>query len=141
MTATAQRLSGPAGGLTHQTIGTQCLTGRVRQTSNRLTGCATRLHRLLCRLPNISERFADSPTGTERLLAELADASDGVVDGVDKALQDFRIPIKGCQRPIKDVVEVFKAHFEPRLGLHALDVDLDLAQADVDAGDDLEKVR
>jgi hypothetical protein len=51
---------------------TERLTGRVCQSSERLTGGATRPNCFLCGLPDISERLADRASRTERLLAQVA---------------------------------------------------------------------
>ena len=133
----AECLACCTGGLRNCTTRTQSLAGRVGQPAQGLTRRATGADRLLCRLPDIAERLALSTAGSERLLTKLADAPDRVVDGVDEAFEDLRIPIERGQRPIEDVVEVLESYLQLRLRLDAFDVHLHLAEADVDAGDDL----
>jgi hypothetical protein len=96
---------------------------------------------LLSRLADITECLGDCAAWAERLLAELADAADGVVDGLDEALEDLGVAIERRQRAVEDVVQVLQPNLQQRLRLHAADVHLDLVQMDVHASDDLEQVR
>jgi hypothetical protein len=136
-----ERLAGALGGLRNGTAGAQRLTGRVGESSKRLTRGAAWADSLLRRLADIAESLAHGTTGPERLLAEIADVSDGVVDGLDEALQDLGVPIERRQRAVENVVEVLQTHLQLGLCLDPLDVDLDLAQAHVDTRHDLQQVR
>jgi hypothetical protein len=116
------------------------LTGGIGETTERLARRASRLHGLLGRLADITQRLAHRATGTERLLPKLADVSDSVVDRLDEALQDLRVPVERRQRPVEDVVEILEPDLQLGLALEPFDVDLDLAQVDVHARDHLQQV-
>jgi hypothetical protein len=96
---------------------------------------------LLRRLSDVAECLSHGTARPERLLTELADVPDRVIDRVDEALQDLRITVESRQRTIEDVVEILETHLQPRLCFHAFDVDLDLAEVHVDASDHLQQVR
>jgi hypothetical protein len=115
----AECLAGLAGELTDRAAGAKCLSCRIRQPTN----C------LACR-----------SAGSQRLLADLADVADRVVERLNEPLENLWIPIQGRERAIENVVEILQPYLQSRLGLHALYVDLDLAQADMDSCDHLEKV-
>jgi ABC-type transporter Mla subunit MlaD len=116
------------------------LACRVRQPAERFARRSARLDGLLCSLSDVVECLRQTAARPEGFLAELADAADGVVDGLHQALEDLGVAIERRQRPVEDVVEILEAHLQPRLHFDALDVDLDLAQVHVHAGDDLQQV-
>jgi hypothetical protein len=91
-------------------------------------------------LPDVVERLADGAARPQRLLAELSDAADCVVERIHQPLEDLWIPIQRGQRTIEDVVQVLQPNLELRLSLDALDVHFHFAQVHVDARDDLEQV-
>jgi hypothetical protein len=115
-----ERLSRIACDLTDGPAGTKRLACGIRQSTNGL-GCR--------------------PTRAQGLLAQLSDVANRIVECLNEPLENFWVPIEGRQRAIENVVEVLQPHFQPRLGLHTLDVHLDFAHADVYARDHLEKVR
>jgi hypothetical protein len=115
----AERLARLAGELTDRAAGAECLSCRIRQPAN----C------LACR-----------SAGSHSLLADLADVADRVVERLNEPLENLWVPIQGCKRAIENVVEILQPYLQSRLGLDALYVHLDLAQADVDSCDHLKKV-
>jgi len=115
----AECLARLAGELTDRAAGAKCLSCRICQPAN----C------LACR-----------SAGSQRLLADLADVADRVVERLNEPLENLWVPIQGRERAIENVVEILQPYLQSRLGLHTLYVDLDLAQADVDSCDHLEKV-
>jgi hypothetical protein len=69
-----------------------------------------------------------------------SDVVRGGVDRLEQGLQDLGVVVDGGQGPVQDVVEVLQPDLEHGLGIDALDVELDLAAVDMDAGHQLEKV-
>ena len=92
---------------------------------------------MLGRLADVAKRLTDCTSWAERFLAKFADAADRVINGLDEALQDLRIPVESCQRPIENVVKVLEPDLQHRLGLDTGDIHLYLAQLDMDTGDHL----
>jgi hypothetical protein len=137
----AESLAGRIAELPDRPAWPERLSCCVGQAAKRLAGRTPRLHGLLRRLSDVAECLTDCAARPERLLPKLADAPDRVVDGLDEALENFRIAVEGGQRPIEDVVEVLKSHLQLGFGLYTLDVHLDLAEGDVHTCDDLEQVR
>jgi hypothetical protein len=127
--------------LSNRTAGAERLSSGVGEPADGTARGPARLDSLLRGLTYVIERLRQPTTGAERLLAQLADVADCVVDGMDETLQDLRVSVERRQRPIEDVVEILEADFEQRFRFDARDVNLDLAKVDVDAGDDLEEVR
>jgi hypothetical protein len=115
----AECLARLAGELTDRAAGAKCLPCRICQPTN----C------LACR-----------SAGSQGLLADLADVADRVVERLNEPLENLWVPIQGRERAIEDVVEILQPYLQSRLSLHAFYVHLDLAQADVDSCDHLEKV-
>jgi hypothetical protein len=108
-----------AGELTDRAAWAECLSCRIRQPAN----C------LACR-----------SAGSQGLRADLADVADRVVERLNEPLENLRVPVQGRKRAIENVVEILQPYLQSRLSLHAFYVHLDLAQADVDSCDHLEKV-
>ena len=133
-------LPGTAGELPDSTARTERLPCRIRQTADGLARHAARLHCFLCRLPHIAQGLADGATGAQCFLTDVSDATERVIDRLDKTLQDLGIPIQRRERPIQNVVQVLQPHLELALRLDALDVYLNLAQVDVNPGHHLEQV-
>jgi hypothetical protein len=86
------------------------------------------------------ERLAGGSAWPKRLLTELADVPDGVAHFLHETLEDLRVAVERRQCSIEDVVEVLQPHLQQCFRLDARDVDLDLAEMNVDAGNDLEQV-
>jgi hypothetical protein len=133
----ADALPEPPDSLTDRAAWAYRLSSRVAQSADRFARRASGLDSLLCRLTHIAQGLRNSSTGSKRLLPELADVPEGVVNGLDEALQDLWVLIEGCQCAVEDVVEVLEAHLQPRLCLDALDVDHHLPEVDMDAGNHL----
>jgi hypothetical protein len=141
LTDAAERLARSAAELAHSSARAERLSRSVREPTKCLTRGSAGLHGLLCGLADVVECLRHRSTWPERLLTEVADVVDRVVDGLDEALEDLRIAIECRQGAIEDVVEVLEADLELRLRLDSLDVDLDLSEVDVHSGHDLEEIR
>jgi hypothetical protein len=87
------------------------------------------------------ERLARRASRSERLLAELANVSDSIANGVNEAFENLGVAVECRQGAIEDVVEVLQAHLQQRLRLDARDVDLDLAEMHMHAGHHVNEVR
>ncbi|MBO0838478.1 MAG: hypothetical protein J2P28_23590 [Actinobacteria bacterium] len=129
-----------AGGLPNRPTGAHRLSSGITHTAQRLTGSAARADGLLRGLTDVAESLTDSTTGRHCLLSKIADTAYGIVHRIDQALEDLRIAIERCQRPVKDVVEVLEPHLDPGLCFHSSYVYLDLAYVDVNARDHLQQV-
>jgi hypothetical protein len=141
LTDATERLACGAAELPHSSPGAERLPGRVRKPAKCLTRGSAGLNGLLRRLAHVVERLRHCAARPERLLTQVADVVDRVIDGLDEALEDLWIAIECREGSIEDVVEVLEADLEPRLRINPFDVDLDLPEVDVDTGHDLEEVR
>lgn len=86
-------------------------------------------------------QLADRAPGPERLLAEVADVSDGIADGLDEALEYLGVAVERRQGAIEDVVKILQPHFQQRFRLDTRNVDLDLAEMHMHASHHLEEIR
>jgi hypothetical protein len=98
--------------LSHRAARPQSLARGIRQPADGLTCGSARLDRLLCRLPDVVECLREPTTWSERLLTELTDVPDGVVDGMHQALKDLRVAVERRQRSVEDVVEILEPHLQ-----------------------------
>src|SRR5215211_4884361 len=127
-------------GLGHRPAGPDGLLGGPADLVQRLGTGPTRPQRRLGGLAHLVDGPRHRPLRTQRRLGGLADVVNGGVHRLKQGLQDLGVVVDGGQGPVQDVVEVLQPDLEHGLGIDALDVELDLAAVDMDAGHQLEKV-
>jgi len=144
---TANRLAGVVDrrthlptGLGHRPARADGLLGRSTHLVQRLGTGPAGPQRRLGGLAHLIDGPRHHPPRTQRRLGGLADVVHGGVDRLEQGLKDLGVVVDGGQGAVQDVVEVLQPDLEHGLGIDALDVELDLAAVDMDAGHQLEKI-
>ena len=72
--------------------------------------------------------LADVLDGVSGLVEQMSRAASDLLDRLAHSLEQLRIAVQRQQHPLEDLGDVVQPRFEQRLGLDALDLQLDLAQ-------------
>jgi hypothetical protein len=116
------------------------LLGSTADLVNRFSCHASRPEGLPAHLAERIDRLADGAAGPERLLCSVADVVDCGIDSLEQGLQHLGIAVQRRQGPVKDVVQVLEPDLHQRFRLDVFDVELDLADTYMHAGDDLYQI-
>jgi hypothetical protein len=94
----------------------------------------------LATLPTVLTACETTPPGCSAVLATPPTVLTGVVHGREQPLDHLRVVIEQADRGADDLAHVVQPHDQERARLHAVDVDLHLLDAGVDAGRELDQL-
>jgi hypothetical protein len=136
-----RRASKSVRGFGDRTAGPYYLLSGAAGLPDRLGRCAARTECFLADLADVVCQAAHRTPWPDCLLSCFADAVGCGTDRVQQAPENLGVAIDRCQCPVQNVVEIFQPHLEQRLGADVLDVELHLADVNMNASDKLDEIR